>query len=502
MKHNHRKVKMRSKIMIFIVTLYVISCAHKSVFLTPDDISEISTTKKAMTVYFQTFDDEVYALRQISVIDDGIVGRGQERSVDTISLSNIRMAWYEYESAEATYLVAAAPVFIVGGLLIHGMTTAPSPPPSDCCPICYSYDGDKYWLDAEPFGGSFCEGLKRSDWCSLEYLQDDNHEYKIKIVNELDEDQYIDEMKLLVVDHPSNTQVFPDVHGEIHGVSNTIEPSYARTNHGHDIKHLIMKDDYRTWQGDLNNVVGIKDTIIIQFPKPKDAREVKLLINCGTTLWGAHMGQKYISLHGTQLDSWYSEIDRKGQAFVDVLEWYYNEETYLMALRIKNGVQWETVGVIYGAGPVVTETKVYCVDISQIQGDSMLIMLTPPVGFWQIGYIAADYSTGHGISIVELNPIQALTDKGRDVSLEIESIDNNYLVLDSVGMAVDLVFPAGTLESHTARSLILKATGYYKIHIKPDGEPKTALIDRLNYDTGYAIKYALQEYENWIGNKR
>ncbi len=489
---------MRSIATIFMTALFLISCTSKMVYLAP---AELSTISKETPVYFRTFDDQVVVLRSINISDDEIIGIDKSHVWQTLSLAKIRMAWCERVEAPY-YIIAFVPVAIVGGLLLHGAETAPSPPPSECCPIIYSYDGDTYWLDAEPFGGSICEGLKRTDWCPLDYLQEYDCEYRVKIVNELDEDQYIDEVKLLAVEHPSNTQVFPDAQGEIHAVSNVIQPSYAVTCQGQDIKHHILHNDYSIWQSDLGTEKRLKDTLLIQFPKPADAREAKLLINCGTTLWGSHMGQKFIGLHGTEIEKWYAEIDRRGPAFTDVLQWYYSEETYLLAIRVMSGEEWEVSEMIYGAGPIATETRAYSIDVSHIPGDSLSIMLTPAVGFWQISYVAVDYSTGNDdISIVELDVVQAVTGAQKDVSTEIKHIDNNYLVMDSTGMYVDLVFPADEPQTHAARSLILKTTGYYKMHIDPHGAPETALIDRLNNEEGYTIKYAIQEYAKWKDKK-
>ncbi len=48
------------------------------------------------------------------------------------------------------------------------------------------------------------------------------------MANELDETQYTDELKLLVVDHPSTAEIIPDAAGKLHTLSAPVRPTVAR----------------------------------------------------------------------------------------------------------------------------------------------------------------------------------------------------------------------------------------------------------------------------------
>ncbi|PIU45115.1 MAG: hypothetical protein COS95_05515 [Ignavibacteriales bacterium CG07_land_8_20_14_0_80_59_12] len=44
------------------------------------------------------------------------------------------------------------------------------------------------------------------------------------------------------------------------------------------------------------------------------------------------------------------------------------------------------------------------------------------------------------------------------------------------------------------RSILLKATGYYDIHLAAKGDPQTAVLDRIHNEPGFTLKYASEEY--------
>ncbi len=79
----------------------------------------------------------------------------------------------------------------------------------ESCPFVYSYDGENYTFDAEPYGGAICPGLKKTDYSRLEHLKPVAGKYRLLVRNEVEETQYTDEMKLLIVGTRRSTKVDP-----------------------------------------------------------------------------------------------------------------------------------------------------------------------------------------------------------------------------------------------------------------------------------------------------
>ena len=94
----------------------------------------------------------------------------------------------------------------------------------ESCPFIYSFDGEKYVFDGEPYGGAICPALERTDYCLLENLKPFNNQYLLQLTNEVDETQYTNEFKLWVVDHPKGIRIVPDINGKLFTISNPLVP--------------------------------------------------------------------------------------------------------------------------------------------------------------------------------------------------------------------------------------------------------------------------------------
>ncbi len=71
----------------------------------------------------------------------------------------------------------------------------------DSCPFIYSWNGEEFVFDGEPYGGAITRGLERDDYSELEHLQAAGEIYRLRITNEVRETQFTNLMELWVVDH-------------------------------------------------------------------------------------------------------------------------------------------------------------------------------------------------------------------------------------------------------------------------------------------------------------
>jgi len=143
-------------------------------------------------------------------------------------------------------------------------------------------------FDAEPYGGAITRGLERDDYSELEHLRAENGLYRLLATNEAPETQYTNLMELQVVDHPAATRVVADEWGGFPVLAAPQRLTSARDNQGRDLLPWLATTDRVIWEAppvpDANG--GVRQEIVLTFPKPKGATRARLVANVATGLWG------------------------------------------------------------------------------------------------------------------------------------------------------------------------------------------------------------------------
>ncbi len=487
-------------ITIFTIIFFFYSCAgtKTTTYVSP---YEKHLVPKAKTIVVETKAGETFILKAPSINDQILAGYTKDKEKKEILLSSVKSVRIE-KTDKGLYVVYGGASLVFAWLFI-GMTTAPAPPPTECCPFVYSFDGDDYHFDAEPYGAAICEGLKRTEWSELEHLKNVNGEYRLLVTNELNETQFTDEVKLLVVDHPDGVEIAPDATGRIHTIAEPNAPIKVHNSTGEDVSHFFSKKDGDTWQSpfdetDPDNDQTLREELTFEFPKPSDAKKAKLIVNARTSQWGAQMGRRFLDLYGNTLPDWYEEMDNHGPAFFRTWSWYLQEELYLMQIRVKLDKGWKSLGTLYGSGPFVSKDKAYALDISDVSGDTLKIKLTPPVNFWNIDYVAVDYTEDLPVKAAEIEASKAITHKGEDVLDKLKAADKSYYVMPNIGDSVEMIFPAPPVDENSDRTILLKACGYYTIHLDSAmGDQQKDMLERLYNEHDFSIRFAKQEFIKW-----
>ena len=129
---------------------------------------------------------------------------------------------------------------------------------SGSCPHVYSFDGQRFKLDADPLSGALFAGAEREDWDRLEELRPVDGRYRLRVVNELKEIDHIDALSLQVVDHAPGTSVLPSPSGELWPVAQATSPQAASDSHGRDIRTALIEADGASVIGQPADFAGTK----------------------------------------------------------------------------------------------------------------------------------------------------------------------------------------------------------------------------------------------------
>jgi hypothetical protein len=451
-----------------------------------------------------TKDGKIYeVLKIISETKDRLVIETYEPEGMIIPLSEVKLVWILKTNVFMTTLAIVLPIVVIGAVIaatlefpsmnmdLSGM--------GGSCLFIYSFDGENYIFDAEPYGGAICQGLKRSEWCILENLEETNGQYQLLLRNELDETQYTDELKLVVVDHPAGIKIAPDESGRIHTLGNLQASVRAYEREGKDITQAVSENDHIFWQKTYAGrkrmkKEDLKEELIFEFPKPQHARKAKLFVHAGTELWGSQVAKTFLQLYGSELPQWYDEVNRLGPAFYRLWSWYTEEELYLLKIRVQTPFGWKTKGTIFGGGPFISMDKAYLIDISDVPGETLRIKLTPPLNFWRIDSIAVDYTEDQPLQVTEVAPSRAMSSRGQDVREALSLADNNFFIMPNREEFAELSYDSPPRLQGTKRTVLVKATGYYDVHLKSEGKKRAEVLGRIDSEPGFTLQFAYQTY--------
>jgi hypothetical protein len=479
---------------------------------TPSEIANISdykivsaTTKTGLVLNLKDknamYSKEFEGQRNVLIyrlLDTIMIGEntGYRIRYEVIRLSDLLSVRVERVEVDAGLTILATIGIIVALLAIIGIIVLAT---KESCPFIYSYDGEKYTFDAEPYGGAITEGLTRTDYSRLEHLKAVDGKYLLLMRNEADETQHTDEMKICVVDHPANTKVTPDMNGNMVVFDSSISPINVTDERGSNITSFFQTCDGVQWQSTMPAETVFDDEksrneLTFKFPKPKNAEKVKLLINAGTALWGGHMIKKMLELRGNKVDNWYQEIDNKGLAYRILHNFMEREELYSLKMNLNVNGQWQTRGYVTAGGPFVIEDKIVELDISDIPGDTLYLKLNPPIGYWIIDYVGVIYGDEGEYSLSEVEISTAIDEKENNITSLLKNIDKKYYDMPDTNSKAYVYFKAPALLVGSERSIFLKTTGYYDIHLKKDSPEQSALLEKLWFNPGYIVKYSLELY--------
>jgi hypothetical protein len=70
------------------------------------------------------------------------------------------------------------------------------------------------------------------------------------------------------------------------------------------------------------------------------------------------------------------------------------------------------------------------------------------------------------------------------------------------GDRAELTFLAPAQADGLERTILLKASGYYDIHLDAGGEPQTEIIEKMDNEPGFTAQFALKEYLKWEASLR
>ncbi len=412
-----------------------------------------------------------------------------------IPVDSVQRWWLQRSDAGKSALAVLG--IAAGVVLIAGAIAAAT---KESCPFIYSWDGSRYVFDAEPYGGAITRGLERDDYGVLPSLRADSGRYRLLVTNEVNETQMTNMLELWAVDHAPGLRIVADERGTLHTIADPQAPTRAVDQTGRDLTAWLNRDDHRIWEPlpIADSAGGLREDIVLTFPKPAGATQAKLVTRVGTALWGSHMIRSLLELRGTAVESWYASVDASAAAADSVRAWAAREELYGLQLQVEEPDGWHVRGLVPGSGPFLISERVVPLDISRATGDSLRIRIRPPLGFWALNSFAVDYTPDQPLTVTTLHLRAAAEPNGTDIRPLLASADTLYHAMPRTGDRALVSFDAPAAPpAGRERTVVLHSRGYYRLHLAPAGEPDQEMVRRVLEVPGAAAEYSASLYQAW-----
>jgi tetratricopeptide (TPR) repeat protein len=366
------------------------------------------------------------------------------------------------------------------------------------CPILYAWNGRSYAFVTDFLGGSAFGSLEApGEYNSTdtdEYilvtasqLQAKDGVYSIKMNNQLEEVIFIDQARLLAVDHPANTRIYPNERlmpappfpgYRVFVTKGSRVPVSARDDHGNDVLPLIREID-RRYPGDFNLLpfkgYAQEHSLTLDLGDLSAAKSVVLLMNAwidyadstsnlAASQAGVHLVPPYLQVideHG----EWITVMDNMGfpaglpkTMTVDLTGKFRNPRDSRVRIVTNMRIYWDQILVDTYAGN--DRIRTVTLDASNAQlGWGGYPRAVSPDGKKPMLY---DYSS-RGQSSPWKSHTGAYTRYG-DVGELVRARDNLYVIMRN-GDEITLDFDAGALGPPPAgyvRSFLVYAVGFGK----------------------------------------
>ncbi len=261
-----------------------------------------------------------------------------------------------------------------------------------------------------------------------------------------------------------------------------------------DVRGLVAKRDERSWVSnpfgrDPDNKAEARDGITVEFTRPAGTASAKLALRVQNTPWGYYLRHQFLELLGSDFERWYARMDSAEdyQAFEEA-----RRREVALSIGVWDGAGWRNAGFVWEVGSALPRDVAVSIDLRDVPGERLRLRLDSTVGLWTIDSVHVDYSRGAPLEVREIPPSKVTDQEGRDLTASVSRADGKDYVMSGATASAEAIFPAPPRRPGCDRSVVLKTTGYYKIHVEGKGEPQLALVQRLVNEPGAFGQHTLR----------
>lgn len=524
---------MKRTLKYFIITCIVIGISLPGCTTTKNITtrSELTFPQETGTIHILTNDSSFYQLKNYSPSDSflqctGTIERYGKKKPFTgvLEFSDIQYIQTTNFNFWKT-LLAAGSVGVIGSIAISNMkgesglsvneTIRHYSPHSGSggegsCPYVYSWDGERYMLDAETFGIGFGKALELNTCTVLPSLNGEDGILKIKIANERPETHYFNAVQLIGIEVDNCAQVYLNANDTPWASYQTRPPICANDNGGRNILTLLSYKDGMYWESEIVKKQGptsYNDIIEVSFLKPKLSQNGSIIIAAINTEFSNIVFKNVFEFLGDQVLSFMQAVEHDPEMINTLRDWIQESS---LKVSIWDQREWKLVSILHPEATAAPFSRLVRINTDNIAGDTIRIRLSALADVWKIDAIRADWSQVEPLEGKPMKMMHAIGPKGNDISKTLTDADDKYTILFPPE-SIELKFHSLTPKAGKKIVYALNAQGYLYEWFPPnrenDTKPLFAVIPS-SQRVGYLINLLQHKsiflppiYAEWIQTK-
>jgi hypothetical protein len=176
-------------------------------------------------------------------------------------------------------------------------------------------------------------------------------------------------------------------------------------------------------------------------------------------------------------------------------EWTLSQKIPLSVFIEKDG-KWVFCDYFNPAGPMALRDDVLPVDLSGLSPGKIRIKLESGTSFWEIDYLAIDYTINPVLDIKKLSLMSAFNEKDEEISELLMHDDLKYYVQSDNSNSARLSFQS-IEKTLPERTIILHSKGYYNLNQESKGIPRIAKLKSVR-KPGQLLEYSRDLMKDYI----
>jgi len=339
------------------------------------------------------------------------------------------------------------------------------------CPTVYSFDGEKYSLEAECFSYSISPTIETYDLDRIDHGKTFNGKFILNVRNEALETHYINQMKLVIVDHPEKYEPFPvnkpflERKDQIilFGRESSILKAISKS--GRDVKTLLTERDEQWYQSDSSVIQEIsekveKDWIEIFTTVPEGANNMVVALRFRNTLF--HTVEFYDLLlngYGAQAIDWIGVKMADPIYLTQLYKWY--QRYFGIYVELWNGDKIEKKVFIDDTGPIAWRQIAFELPVPKNRIAKLRFNFLPDNVM--LDWIGISFDSSPEFTIHEAECSKIVDIRGRQKNILptfLKQNDDQYFITYPAE-SYHLIFNVGDEPKGMNRTFFLNSRGFY-----------------------------------------